>query len=219
MKKLIAILMVLVVVAGFAFADGRTGDGTAIVRVNTVITPEYPAFRLHIETGTSYNAVTNKENSLVVSNSPTEGVVEIATDALDAASKNVTVNFSVQQILDALCYETYYFSVSATDLSLTLDTTKMTSDQYDALTAAQKTISLTTENGLGGTPTITPAVVANMTQGEAAAKTSQKYNGIRIEATDTNALTLATFACKWIGNAEAVPGDYTGTVTLTVSAQ
>ena len=218
MKKLIAILMVLAIVVGAVFADTRTGDGTAIVRVNTSITPEYPAFRLHIETGTSYNAVTNKENSLVVSNDPVEGVVEIDADALDASTKDVTVNFSVQQIQDALCYEKYYFSVVATDLVLTRDETKMTQDQYNALTTAQKTISLTTGD-LGATPTITPATVADMTQGDAGAKTSQKYNGIRKEATAQAALTLANFSCKWIGNAEAVPGDYTGTVTLTVSAQ
>ena len=205
----------MIVLVGAVFAD-PVSQGTAQVEITASITEELPTFRLSVVDGTNYTVGT-RETSINGADPETKGAVTIAADALDDASKDVTVSFKIQQVADALTYKTFYFSVAATDLTLQTDA-NVNSTALAALTAAQKTLSI--QGGESGVlnPTITMLTIANTDA--PASGTGLKYKGIRVaKAANSEALDVATFTCTWDGNAQAVPGTYKGTVTLTVSAE
>lgn len=210
MKKLITILTVMIVLVGAAFA-AETPVGTAKIDVTATITAREPNFRLAVTAGENYTLGNPSYSD--VAETPTAGSATINPDALKTTGNNVTVNFAIQQIAEAVTYKKYYFTVNASVLELQEDANNTVAHIAEMETAS-KTITVAT-----ATPTITAATIATVTKSDDGVKISQKYNGIRVNATSGAPVAVGTFSVVYNGNTEAVPGTYKGDVTLTVTVE
>ena len=222
MKKLIAILAVMIVLVGAVFAT----DTTNTIKITTCINPVEPTFRLN---GTSVNYQSHQTDTADVSDT---GLVDITDNYLfDHAS--TTVNFTITQISTSKSYSTYTFSVKASDLRLVegSDSTSYTfadwANTYDGHDDMILPIDGRGTDGASldasGYLAIALTAHADYTHIDleaASGSVSAEYDGHQVVAGESNPapVELASFSCTWNQNAAAMAGDYEAYVVLTVSA-
>ncbi len=211
MKKVLAILVVLALVAGFAFAaDSDTGK--ASIKVLTTIGVEAPVFKIATTSGASTASDTTNNNSLSEATMTSTEKAKLTTQGGEA-----TVVFTLSQSVDSRTYSPYTLTVSATDLYL-LKTPEGTPEgnavdrtfeqAQTAATGTQKFVAQAVSHAFTGTD-------ANMADnGSSTSSVKIKYNGQKVAA---NAV-IGTATVKWGANVQAEAGDYQANVTLTVSA-
>ena len=211
MKKLIAILMVLAIVAGFAFAANppakEDANGTAVINVTTTIDKQFPAYKL-TATGITTAAGNVDAGESAVATAPTAGTVSINTDEM--LTKNATVSFAIVQTKLSRAVVTYKIGVTATDLVMKKDAeganyTGSTTDGGHAFTLAEGSAN----------PAITTGGIAHVTvSGTNAGTTSYGvtavYDGVKVAENQT----IGTFSCTWQKNEDAAPGTYQALVTV-----
>ena len=213
MKKLISILAIMVVLVGSVFADvnGQTSNGTAVIDIKATIAESHPTFQLKAKTITTQATGENGDIliSTVANDSPTHGKVTIATDHLLTA--NAVIVFAIEQNNSSRSTANYTLGVAATNLTLdnyaTVGASTLEADEYFEVALS----GLTAADGYGSTSTngvkITPAT------GSFAAD----YDGKVVDGS-TTAVELATFTATWTKKPNAVAGNYSATVTLTITA-
>ena len=216
MKKLIAILMVLAIVAGFAFADAPAVNDKAQLTVNTEIKVQYPNYSLQAtswvagETGTGANASLGA--AAAVAATPGTSTVRIGDDVL--LTTDTTVQFTITQTTLSRIKGVYTLGVSATPLEIT-KVTKPDGSKADA-TADEKAANVfavsaapTITLGASGTaPTNTS--MNNTTAGSLAIT----YNGKKVAQNDV----IGKFNYTWTADENNAAGDYQATVTLTITS-
>lgn len=203
MKKLVAILVILVVCVG-----AITAIDNAAVKVSVSV-PEYvPTFRL--ATSDSVNIETAvfdvvEENGSSV---PAETTASATANALLAAGSDLTIKFGVIQLNNSIGYlkttNTYTFEVTASDLVLTGYTSDTAASNQKFL--KKGTISFSSTDN---TPSETYADVT------AASTFAVKYNGAKY--TPAAVSEIATFSVTWAGNDSAVSGTYIANIILSLS--
>jgi len=201
MKKLITILTIMIVLVGAVFADPAPTNAQIDLTVN--VPEKVPTFKL--VTFNNTGILTSEVSDLVEEDGAETPVAATFAEAVGntlADGGTVTVNFAIAQVRPAgnkiKTTNTYTFSVSASALE------HATEDDYFAV----KTVSSITA--------IDAAIASNyatITPGESL---SIKYKG-NTYAPATAELNFAKFSVTWQGDAEAVPGNYTGSVTLTMT--
>ncbi len=212
MKKVFAILLVLAIVAGFAFATD--GSGKAAIKVETLVTVVEPTYKL---TAGSESANVDGSNPV---NSDT---YTIAQNTL-IAEGSTSVTFYVKQRTDCKSYKTYSFSATAENLVMT--------KQYKA-----DGVTLETYTGGEATPENHRAFKVNATDVNTFVDTNAtealkglklntstgssykiKYTGDLIKGDDTGDTAIVTsFVCTWTNDPAAVPGQYESNITLKVT--
>lgn len=229
MKKLIVILMVLAIVASFAFADGpdkTDSNGTSRIDIKTSIGQEYPQYQLKVISITE-NKGTIKEAIAVKDG--TNGEVEINTD--DLLEGSAAVGFEINQIVNSRTNVSYDLSVKATDLILNVTTgeganattgPKANPDDDEKFSVSLTTTFATTDADTD-LLTITPVTTKTGNfAGTDGGFTVQYLNGkfVNVE-TDTQGTIkqIGTFSYTWGQNRTAKVGDYTATVTMVVTAK
>ena len=204
MKKLIAILAVMMVLAGAVFAN--TGDKISLQSTVSKVTPNFKIY-LGSEAGTKTIAITE-----------------------DISEENVERTFTVKQIgsLDKNeGVKEYSKYKGAFTLTVAIDAFRNTT-----LNAASTTYAITTATGGAGytVSNVARLTIGNGTAGNAQSAISEdthsatfkvSYNGQKV--TDENAGTIATIVALWTAD-ENLPmeGDgsvYTADITLTYTAQ
>ena len=216
MKKIIAIMMIAVFAIGMVFA--ATSTGAASLRITTTISPVEPTFKL-ATTQIYSDLATAADDSAVAAITAAalagESSHVITTD--DLLADDVEVTFSVVQITASKSVKTYTLSAAATDLVLYKYQNPagewiLTSTTAHPATDAEKKFVV---------DATTVATIANgeLTSAQATYDGSASAKTITYKGTDVAADTeVATFTCTWGQNENAVPGQYQGTVTLTISS-
>lgn len=217
MKKFIAFALVALMFIGctFAASNASNANGTGVLDIVTEVLESIPAFQLKAETvsaGTINTAISN-----VAAADPTHGKVTFTTDTLTSADGTVT--FAINQIDTARLKASYTLTVAATDLELKryADGTTPT-----AINAAEKFVVANAAPAVTvSSASIKGAVLTTVEMASVSAAgnvLTVNYRGV-VAATSSAPKTLGTFSCTWGQNADAVPGEYEATVTLTVAAQ
>ena len=216
MKKLIAILTIAIVLVGAVFATDA-----ASIRVTTSINAVEPIYQLKTAQITEDLAVAANQAAIdAITAAALAGNDShvITTDALLTANQSVT--FSVYQTNISNSVKTYTLSAVATDLLLY---------KYKNAQGEDVLVSATPHPETAEHPENTTFAVAAanavMNKGNLAdAKATYEGNGttalsITYKGNAQPAdVVVATFTCTWGANADAVTGDYQGTVTLTISS-
>ena len=223
MKKLIAILTVMIVLVGSVFAVNQ--EGSAAINITATIDQELPTFQLNIKSDET--ATEGKPAVSVGDDAATTAFTSASVNSLKGGT-DVEVHFEITQTHDARLGENsakhiYHFSVAATNLVLqnaqgtgdaatqndntrfeVVDgTPDINSLSTNATTASDITVRKDTQHG---ETTITTATV------EAGTVT---YKGGLVPTSTV----LGNFIVGWHGNAGAAPGTYKATVTLTVTSE
>ena len=217
MKKLIAILTIAIVLVGAVFADA-TSTGASSLRITTTISPVEPTFKLattQVHSDLAAAADASAVNAITAAALAGESSHVITTDAL--LDDEVEVTFSVVQLTASKSVKTYTLTATATDLVLykyqnAAGAWVLVSTTAHPATDAEKTfeVDATTVNTFAnGDLTSAQATYAGTTSSK-----TITYKGTDVEA-DTE---VATFTCTWGQNENAVPGQYQGTVTLTITS-
>ncbi len=214
MKKLIAILMVLAIVAGFAFADAPAANDSAKLTVNTEVKIQYPNYSLQatdwVAGGTGANASLGA--AAVVATTPGTSTVRIGDDEL--LTTNTSVQFTITQTTLSRIKGVYTLGVEATNLVITQvtksDGTKVaaTDDEKAANFFAVSSAPTITKGASGTAPTNTS--MDNTTAGSLAIT----YNGKKVAKDDV----IGTFNYTWTANENNAAGDYQATVTLKITS-
>ena len=220
MKKLIAILAIMVVLVGAVFATDPNTGNTA-VRVVTTVGVEEPSFKLTTTLATSgvlgSNApVVFADDPTVVDASATDAYHVISPNTLTSTTQQTTsVDFAIMQTQASKSYKYYTFTVAVSDLELVKkydnegnlvdfalgEGQSFANDQFFACTTPAP-------NPVRGTSD------TNIADQQIAAGYKIKYNGVKVN----EGVQIATFTCTWTNKPEAVPGQYEATVVLTVAA-
>ena len=228
MKKLIAILMVLAIVVGFAFADDPVktdSNGTSVIDVRTTIGEQFPEYQLKAisitqDTGVITTAVAVKDGA--------HGLVTIDTN--DLLTADVEVGFEINQIANSRTSVGYDLSIKATDLVFNVTTNNVATPKTNPASDEKFEVSLVTAFATTDTDTdlltITPITATATTEGNFAGTdggfTVQYLDGkfVNVEtATEGTEKQIGTFTYKWAKNKTAKVGDYSATVTMVVTAK
>ena len=223
MKKAITILAIIAIVAGAVFAGDPVHDGASAIKVTTSVSNVEPIFVL--KSGNVTSDAHASDNAGVRTPVATDAATAAALDGdtsvvittNDLLNGNQTVTFDVYQNNATKAIKKYQLTAKATDLELyqyknsagvTVPNSGNTA--HPAAAGLKKfTVQQTTVNTFAnGDLTAAQATY----DGTATAKTVE-YLGTNVAA-DTK---VASFTCTWKQNADAVVGDYQGTVTLTVA--
>ena len=214
MKKLIAILMVMAIVAGFAFADAPAVNDAAKLTVNTEVKIQYPNYSLQATDWVAGGAGDNASlgAAAVVATTPGTSTIRIGDDVL--LTTDTTVKFTITQTTLSRIKGVYTLGVEATNLEIT-KVTKSDGTKADA-TAEEKAANFfevssapTITKGASGTePTNTSMV--NTTAGSLAIT----YNGKKVAQNDV----IGTFNYTWTANENNAAGDYQATVMLKITS-
>lgn len=198
MKKIIAVLTILTVLAGALFATSESHS----IKITVTIDNSEPTFTLKTTSGAA-------EVSTVADAAAVEAVLTSANKtALAGASGTASVGFAIQQTSNANSVSTYRLYVTVTDLVLTSNGSPLenpTSTEKFTVVSAHPTIS-------GGD------TVTNITYPvpEVADEYYRiKYDGV-VNLTNSTPITLGTFTASYNANANAKPGSYVSTVTLSI---
>ena len=227
MKKLIAILMVLAIVAGFAFAADpikTDSNGTSVIDVRTTIGEQFPEYQLKAisitqDTGVITTAVAVKDGA--------HGLVTINTN--DLLTADVVVGFEINQIANSRTSVGYDLSVKATDLVLNEinQTNNTMAPKANPADDEKFEVSLKTTFASTDTDaellTITPTTTDEGNfAGTDGGFTVQYLDGkfVNVEtATEGTVKQIGTFSYQWAKNKTAKVGDYSATVTMVVTAK
>ena len=214
MKKFFAILMVALIVVAAVFATAPAANDKAILTINAEIKIQYPVYSLQatrwVAGGTGTDA--NLGAAADVLATPGTSTVVIGDDVL--TSTDTTVEFTIAQTTLSRVKGTYTLGVEATNLVIDKivgsDGTKTNATEAEkAANFFAVSAAPTISKGASGTaPTNTTMVNSN------AGALAVTYDGKKVPA-DT---TIGTFQYTYTHNDEAAAGDYTGTVTLTITS-
>ena len=198
MKKIIAVLTILAVLTGALFATSESHS----IKITVTIDNSEPTFTLKTTSGAA-------EVSTVANAAAVEAALTSANKtALAGASGTASVGFAIQQTSNANSVSTYRLYVTVTDLVLTSNGSPLenpTSTEKFTVVSAHPTIS-------GGD------TVTNITYPvpEVADEYYRvKYDGV-VNLTNSTPITLGTFTASYNANANAKPGSYVSTVTLSI---
>lgn len=196
MKKLIAILAVMIAFAGAIFAV--TGEQ---LQINVTVNPVAPVFSI-------FGGKTSNEaaGTTYQGNATTPTAITFDSNSYDLALNNITVYIRLYQSNKAKYTGTATLTVTATPL--VNQTVQTGTYQTTAPTAAD--ISKT-ESPAGITYTTNPA--ASTSAGNTVVTYAPKYDGRSIQATD-----IGTFNLTWGANADLAAGSYQATITLGYEA-
>lgn len=241
MKKLIAILTIMVVLAGVVFAADQ-GNTSLIVKAN--IAEVIPTFGLKA-TGDNVSSLTQAQyanaNAETAAIEAQTGYATI-TDPSDLLSESgtVSVSFAIMQISDASTTKTFYLSVQATDLVWVKDTILNTNKNGGpgAISTATTFSSIASSEKFQVASGTAGVVVPTVAKGADAATAFDATHHIKATANGTTATTLdvqydgvkvsaygadnnkeiGTFSVTWNATPDAKPGDYEACVKLTVTS-
>ena len=233
MKKVFAIIAILVVLVGAVFADAPVpATGYATLKVVTLVTTFEPAFKL-----VSYKAgnIASTSGELIASQTE-RGVMATATnsdaDATDAyhvidvntliddTETSTTVDFAVIQTIDSKSYKTYTLSATSTPLTMVKKYNNLgalvalgnnetpTVENHRVFAAEDATVSDFAAGSAIGVAT------NELTSGGSGSAFTVTYGGALVAA---NA-QIATFSCSWTNDPEAVPGQYEADIVLHVTS-
>ena len=198
MKKIIAVLTILAVLTGALFAASESHS----IKITVTIDNSEPTFTLKTTSGAA-------EVSTVADAAAVEAALTSANKtALAGASGTASVGFAIQQTSNANSVSTYRLYVTVTDLVLTSNGSPLenpTSTEKFTVVSAHPTIS-------GGD------TVTNITYPvpEVADEYYRvKYDGV-VNLTNSTPITLGTFTASYNANANAKPGSYVSTVSLSI---
>ena len=217
MKKLIAILAVMFVIVGFAFAEEASTDaaGTATINVTTSIGEEFPRFQIVASSISGATGTHTDGKATILANG------SVVVDTNDLLTKSAEILFTINQIKDSRATVGYTIKIKATDL--TLDTLAA-----NATPGTDEKFTYSIKENAGFTATGTEANVITVT-----AKTSadngfsavdggfdvQYLNDKYIEASADSPKEIGTVTYVWAANKTAKVGGYSATVTMQITAQ
>lgn len=205
MKKLITILTIMIVLVGATFATD-----SAQITLNATVSERVPSFKLN----TTGNTALDSEAAAVVipDGSGSATIKSTVADAL-ADGTNTTVTFGVvlvprQDQKKIKTTHTYTFTVTAGDLVHADANSLGTKDVVDANEkfTATKGNFVAVQNAI-------PAANATVTGGASLVLT---FNGKSYDPGNAE-FVFATFPVEYSGNASALPGSYSGTVTISIA--
>ncbi len=198
MKKIITVLTILAVLAGALFATSESHS----IKITVTIDNSEPTFTLKTTSGADQVSTTADAAAV-------EAALSSANKtALAGASGTADVGFAIQQTSNANSVSTYRLYVTVSDLVLTSNGSPLenpTSTEKFTVVSAHPTIS-------GGD------TVTNITYPvpEVADEYYRvKYDGV-VNLTNATPITLGTFTVSYSANANAKPGDYVSTVSLSI---
>ncbi|MBR1583209.1 MAG: hypothetical protein IJ663_05650 [Spirochaetales bacterium] len=219
MKKVFAIIAILVVLVGAVFADAPS-TGTANLKVVTLIQVIEPIFKLTtaasdsgVLVGTPATVAT-METPTTTDGAANDAYHVIAANTLSSTKGTTEVEFYVVQTNDCKTYKTYTFTASAEDLVMV-----KAYDHSGSLVA------------YGGTPTtdnhrvfaVDHTTVETFDDADtqfSALKDDSSSSAYRITYTGDEVAsgTVASFTCTWTNDVDAVPGQYEANIRLTVTS-
>lgn len=198
MKKLITILTIMIVLIGAAFA---TDD--AKINLTVTLAEKVPTFKL--ATFNNANVLVSEVSDAVEadgSSTAAAATFETAVGETLADGGVATVNFAIVQVKPnninkIKTTHTYSFKVTATALKHATKSDNFAVKEISTITAIDNAIA---------------AEYATITDGN---PLSIQYTGKTYNAAAE--VSFAKFSVSWQGDAAAVPGAYTGSVTLTMT--
>jgi len=231
MKKAITILAVLIVLVGAVFADVHAG--ATAVKVTTSVSNVEPVFVIKVGDVTSaVSTVIGKDETTGAETRTPVTTANATSAALAGDAYHITTNdllngakevtFDVHQTNATKAILKYQFTAKATDLVLYKypDSTGTLVDNsgttaHTAPAAAQRFL---VNGGTDGEVSVSTFADGSLgaTQAKYAGTTSAKtveYLGTNVAANTK----VTSFKCTWNQNADAVVGEYQGTVTLTIA--
>lgn len=234
MKKLIAILMVLAIVAGFAFA--AVSAGSATVKITSKVEKRYPGFKLegidqaeNGATATASDAVVTaaniSANADITDHTYTEGEETLAA-AQNIDEHDIVVNFRLYQDASE-GYDTTVgkrFARSGNTFKFTIEIGNMI--LIDDTTGAQKTNPATDEYVVPVDPeggenfVFTKADADTGNDITITAPTGETYQFMAVyKGFVWDSQDIGTFNVKWPQKATLVNGDYEADVTVTITLE
>ena len=227
MKKLIAILAIMIVLVGAVFATDpvdTTPDGaTQRVTIKSTVGRKDPTFLLKglKDAGTFTNTGAQDAADVVdatTGNASAAGSYDgtLLTSAKDISQDDVVASFGVFQTADAKNKFAYSFTISATHLIQVTDANgDAPTTPYDAATPEF--------SNLGNTAwyaSSTTGISAGTSSVDAASgiTASVTFDGLATISADTTNPKL-TFTVTWPKNRMAVAGDYEADVTMVLTVQ
>ena len=214
MKKFLAILLVFVVVVAGIFATAPAVNDSAALTINAEIKAQYPVYSLQATSWVAGGAGTdaNLGSAAAVLATPGTSTVVIGDDVL--TTTDTTVEFTIAQTSLSRVKGTYTLGVEATNLVIDKivgsdgNKTNATADEKSANFFAVSAAPTITKGASGTAPDHTSMV--NSSAGSLAVT----YDGKKVSE-DT---TIGKFQYTYTHNEDAAAGDYTGTVTLTITS-
>lgn len=214
MKKLIAILTVMIVLVCSVFADIQTS-----LDLHIMLTAQVPSFRLSITSDTDVTSAAYLDSSNS-GTSPSSALSSGSLETLLSSSGQVTVSFSLSQITNARLTGShasrYLISVEATDLILQVngaDVENPDSFQKFSVVNESPDIYIASEN------LITTSNSEDFTVAEISSSDNEltvEYLGF-VAASSNNPRSLGTFSVSWNANEDAIPGEYKAAIKLLIS--
>lgn len=213
MKKLITILTIMIVLVGAVFAT----DPSAQITINASVSERVPSFKL---TTTGNGSVLNSEATAIDYTSPAATTsVSIKTDIAEALADGTdqTVTFGIVLVprndgKKIKTDNTYTFTVTAGNLEHEhADTLGATADvdANERFVATADNFSVVLNQG---NPVI-PTTYATITAG---ATLQITFNNKSYDPGNAE-FVFATFPVTYTGNDAAIPGNYSGTVTVELA--
>ena len=217
MKKLIAILMVLVVVAGFAFA----GTETHQLRIKSVVDEKLPAFLLQY--GSSYDgtAVHTNDGRTVFTASATYPATTDPATAPTVANEDEVFDLSVIPAGNDGKYPVTFVAVLVKNsddyYAKTTRTFTLTFSEGDFLNVTAQKVAYT----VGKTISVTPATKANDLTGIASIAAGTADNSVDVvfngETVNADNVVVASATYTYTPNKNIDKGTYYADVKLTIT--
>ena len=186
MKRLIAILAIMMVLVGAIFAETSTTTNDEL-KVSIEITPVAPIFKLYgsLTSGTASTGMTAGE-SVETAQTATDSVITFPTNSL--LENSVTVYCAIKQTNDSKYKKAVSLAISASAIT-------------DGISTSTPTVSTpAAQNNVNGVRT---------TAGTGAGAATVTYTGKTAEIAD-----IASFNVVYPA-ADLIPGSYNGYITLT----
>ena len=186
MKRLIAILAIMMVLVGAIFAETSTTTNDEL-KVSIEITPVAPIFKLYgsLTSGTASTGMTAGE-SVETAKTATDSVITFPTNSL--LENSVTVYCAIKQTNDAKYKKAVSLAISASAIT-------------DGISTSTPTVSTpAAQNNVNGIRT---------TAGTGAGAATVTYTGKKAASADVASFNVVYPA------ADLIPGSYNGYITLT----
>ena len=213
MKKLIAILTVMIVLVCSVFADIQTS-----LDLHIMLTAQVPSFRLSITSDTDVTSAASLDSGS--GTSPSSALSAGSLETLLSSSGQVTVSFSLSQITNARLTgshaSTYTLSIEATDLILQDNGADVEDpDDFQIFPVDNKNpdiyIASETLITTSNSEDFTVAAISSLDN-----ELTVEYLGF-VAASSNNPRSLGTFSVSWNANEDAIPGEYKAAIKLLIS--